>query len=261
MSKWAEKLFIQRADLSSKIMNLRWPYTEKAVDAMVRLLKEHGIDSGRLLDLCCGNGRVSIFFAKKGFEAVGVDFSEDYIEDARERAVEHGVSDSVTFRFGDVRKLREALGGAPETFDVVVSAWTSIGYSTNDDDLSIFRQARELSKENSILFITETVHEGRASLRRTEDSFMDLDDMIMLDQTRYDHATSELSTTWNFYRKRGKDLEFEDVLEYKVHVYSLSELCSLLGEAGWEVEAHYGNISTLQPMSPFTSMNIVAKAC
>ncbi len=261
MSKWAEKLFIKRADLSSKIMNLRWPYTEKAVDAMVRLLKARGIDSGRLLDLCCGNGRISILFAKKGFESVGVDFSGDYIEDARERAVEHGVSDLASFRVGDVRKLRETLGGEPETFDAVVSVWTSIGYSTKDDDLSIFRQARELSKENSILFITETVHEGRASMRRTENSFVDLDDMIMLDQTRYDHTTSELSTTWTFYKKRGRDLEFEDVLEYKVHVYSLSELCSLLGEAGWEVEAYYGNISTLQPMSPFTSMNIVAKAC
>jgi hypothetical protein len=49
-------------------------------------------------------------------------------------------------------------------------------------------------------------------------------------------------------------------VEFEIHVYSLSELSSLLREAGWETVRFYGNLSTLQPMSPLTSMNIVAKA-
>lgn len=260
MYNWAEKLFIERADLSIKIMNLRWPHTEKFVDGMINLLKENGIISGRLLDLCCGNGRISIFIARKGFKALGVDYSKYYLEDARKKAEENGVSDLVTFIEGDVRSLKDVLKDYNRQFDVVVSAWTSIGYSTREDDFSVFKQARELSKENAILFILDTMHEGRASLRKTDTSFIDLEDMIMLERSQYDQVTSEQSTVWTFYRKRGDDLILEDVLDYRVHIYSLSELSLLLERAGWKVVRHYGNITTLQPMSPFTGMNIVAKA-
>jgi hypothetical protein len=55
-------------------------------------------------------------------------------------------------------------------------------------------------------------------------------------------------------------LEFIDKVDITHHVYSLSELASLLLKAGWGTVASYGNLATLQPMSPLTHMNIVAKA-
>jgi len=72
--------------------------------------------------------------------------------------------------------------------------------------------------------------------------------------------TSQASTSWIFYNRCGQDLEFIDRVDITHHVYSLSELSSLLLKAGWETVASYGNLSTLQPMSPLTHMNIVAKA-
>ena len=72
--------------------------------------------------------------------------------------------------------------------------------------------------------------------------------------------TSQASTSWIFYNRRGQDLEFIDRVDITHHVYSLSELSSLLLKAGWETVASYGNLATLQPMSPLTHMNIVAKA-
>jgi len=56
------------------------------------------------------------------------------------------------------------------------------------------------------------------------------------------------------------DLEFIDRVEFELHVYSLSELCNLLSKAGWETTATYGNLATLQPRTPLSSLNIVAKA-
>jgi hypothetical protein len=55
-------------------------------------------------------------------------------------------------------------------------------------------------------------------------------------------------------------LQFIDKVDITLHVYSLSELSSLLMKAGWETVASYGNLATLQPMNPLTHMNIVAKA-
>jgi len=261
MSDWVKKLFVERSDLFLKLMNQRWSRTEELVNGMVKVLNDAGISSGNILDLCCGNGRISIYMAKKGFKAVGVDISKMFIDDAKNKAREHNVSGLVDFLEGDVRKLKEVVGTASHSFDVVVNAWTSVGYFSEEDDLNIFRQARELSREGAVLFIAETMHSHFISLRFTPTAYNELDDIILLENRKYDPTTSQMSSFWAFYHKRGEDLEFIDRIEIEHYIYSPSELSSLLRKAGWETVAHYGSLSTLQPMSPLTSLNIVAKAC
>lgn len=260
MSNWTKKLFIERADLFLKLMNQRWTLTDGLANGMSRLLETFGIKSGTLLDLCCGNGRVSIFMAKKGFKAVGVDMSKTFIEDAKRKAEQHGVVKAVTFLEGDVRKLKNVINPALQPFDVVVSAWTSIGLYSKEDDLSMFKQARQLSREGAILFVAETTHTEYLSIKFASTSYTQVGDMVMLENRKYDPIKAWANTSWTFYSKRGNDLEYVDRVDLEHHVYSLSELSALLRKAGWETIASYGNLSTLQSMTPLTSMNIVAKA-
>jgi len=110
------------------------------------------------------------------------------------------------------------------------------------------------------LFIAETMHSEFLSLKFTPTSYMEIDNIMLLESRKYDSTTSKLNTSWTFYNKREEDLEFIDRVEYELHVYSLSELSSLLRKAGWETIVTYGSLSTLQPMNPLTSLNIVAKA-
>jgi SAM-dependent methyltransferase len=260
MCDWVKKLFVEHADLFLKLMDERWPRTEEIVNGMVKVLDEYGITSGNLLDLCCGNGRISIFMAKKGFKAVGIDISRTFIEDAKSKAREHGVSNMVTFLEGDVRKLKEVVSETSKPFNIVVNAWTSIGYFSQEDDLNIFKQARELSSEDAVLFIAETSHSEFISLKFTPTAYAEIGDIIMLENRKYDPKTSQLSTTWAFYQKNGDNLKFIDKVDFELHIYSPSELSCLLRKAGWETVTFYGNLSTLQPMNPLTSLNIVAKA-
>jgi 2-polyprenyl-3-methyl-5-hydroxy-6-metoxy-1,4-benzoquinol methylase len=241
-------------------MDQRWAKTEPLVNGIVKMLDDFNIKSGNLLDLCCGNGRTSIYMAKKGFRAVSVDMSITFLDDAKRKAKEHRVSGLVTFVEGDVRKLKEVVGTVSQPFDVIVNVWTSIGFYRVKDDLSIFKQARQLSREGAILFIAETIHAEYLSLKFTPTSYAELDNIVMLENRKYDPITAQANTSWLFYKRRGENLEFIDKTEIVHHVYSLSELCSLLKRAGWETVASYGNLSTLQPMSPLTHMNIVAKA-
>jgi len=261
MKDWVNKLFIERSDLFLRLLNQRWLKTEELVNGMTKVLDGFGIESGNLLDLCCGNGRVSIYMAERGFKTVGVDISRAFLEDARRRAQEHGVSNLATFLEGDVRKLKETVSQRYSVpFDVLVNAWTSIGFYEEEDDLSIFRQARELSREEAILFVAETMHSEYLSIKFAPTSYTELDHILMLENRKYDPITSQATTSWIFYNRRGQDLEFIDKVDITHHVYNLSELSSLLRKAGWETVASYGNLATLQPMSPLTYMNIVAKA-
>jgi 2-polyprenyl-3-methyl-5-hydroxy-6-metoxy-1,4-benzoquinol methylase len=260
MNDWVRKLFIEHADLFLRSMDARWSRTEEIVDGMIRLLNGFGIASGNLLDLCCGNGRISVHMAKRGFKALGVDISKPFLEDAKKKAKENKLSDSVTFLEGDVRRLKKIIGDNQGPFDVVVNAWTSIGYYSQKDDLRIFKQARELSREGAILFVAETMHSDFLSVKFTPTSYAELDNIVMLENRKYDPTTSQMSTSWAFYRKQGQDLRFIASVDLDLHAYSLYELASLLRNAGWETVASYGSLSTLQSMSPLTSLNIVAKA-
>jgi SAM-dependent methyltransferase len=47
---------------------------------------------GRLVDLGCGTGRLAIHFARRGFECVGVDLSDEMLSQARANATAAGVS-------------------------------------------------------------------------------------------------------------------------------------------------------------------------
>jgi len=260
MSDWTRKLFINHSNLFLKLLNGRWSRTEEIVNGMVKVLGNFGIPSGNLLDLCCGNGRISIYMAKKGFKAVGVDISKAFLEDARRKAEEHKVSNMVTFLEGDARHLKEVVRSISQPFDVVVNAWTSIGYFSQQNDLNIFKQAREVSREGAILLIAETMHSDFLSLKFTPTAYTAIDNIVMLENRKYDPITSQISSSWTFYDKRGEDLMFIDRIEIENHAYSLSELSSLLRKADWEPVAFYGSFSTLQSMSPLTSLNIVAKA-
>jgi len=261
MSNWVKKLFIERADLFLKLMNQRWTKTEELTNGIIKVLNNCGITSGNLLDLCCGNGRISVHIAKKGFRAVGVDISKTFLEDAKKKASEHGVTNMVAFLEGDVRRLKEVVGRLSQPFDVVVNAWTSIGFYSEKDDRSTFKQARELSREGAILFITETMHSEYLALKFTPTSYTEIDDIMLLENREYDQITSQMSTCWKFYKRCGNDLVFIDKAEILHHIYSLSELSLLLKKAGWDMMTCYGSLSTLQAMNPLTSLNIVAKAC
>jgi len=72
--------------------------------------------SGEVLDIGCGLGDNSIYFASRGHSVTGLDGSPAAIEEARRRASEAGVS--VTFAVADATKLT----GYDGRFDTVIDS-------------------------------------------------------------------------------------------------------------------------------------------
>jgi len=68
----------------------------------------------RLLDLGCGTGWTSVFFAKRGYEVAGVDIAPDMIEQANLLKEKEGL-DNLTFAVCDYEELRYS-----ECFDCAV---------------------------------------------------------------------------------------------------------------------------------------------
>lgn len=112
------------------------------IDNLLEYLKPRPNDS--ILDLACGNGRHSIYLAKKGFEVVGIDLSQKSIDQAR-----HFETDNLSFYTHDMRNLFRV-----NYFDYVFNFFTSLGYFEKEhDNVRALQTAYTALKQNGVLVI------------------------------------------------------------------------------------------------------------
>jgi len=84
---------------------------EKELVEFVQLLKEKNI-TGSVLDIGCGGGRNSVYFAQQGFDVTGIDYTKSAIRLSKLLANEKNVD--VDFKVFDIIK------DDPGEFDIVI---------------------------------------------------------------------------------------------------------------------------------------------
>jgi SAM-dependent methyltransferase len=82
---------------------------------------------GRFIDLGCGTGRLAIHFAKKGFDCVGVDLSEEMLKQARTNAGETAVH----FQTGNLTAMPEFEAAS---FDYAACLFSTFGMIRGDEN-------------------------------------------------------------------------------------------------------------------------------
>ena len=78
-----------------------------------------------LLDLCCGQGRISIPLARNGIVVTGLDFSKDLLSIAQCEALKSGVK---------IKTVEADMRDIPfdNKFDAVINIFTALGYFESD---------------------------------------------------------------------------------------------------------------------------------
>jgi len=263
VNQWMVKEQWQKYLLPS--LTAGWNRAEATVEGLVKILEENGVKDGKVLDLCCGNGRLSTWMAKKGFTVVGLDISKMYLEGAERKAKEHGVESKARFIYGDMREVDQVLKDeAP--FDVVLNFKNSLGWWGDRGDEMVFAKARALTTKGGVLVIGECDHTGNMMRDFSAKDMIEREDYTILRNSWIDYLTTTFNSKWQFFKKNGNDLEYFDHFDFQARVYTPSELSSLLKRAGWEAVAVYSNIATQEPFTEQTiykgnrSMNLIAKA-
>ena len=110
--------------------------TSEEVDLLIRTVGLQRND--RILDLCCGQGRHSLEFARRGFpHVIGLDRSRYLIRLARKRAKQGDLL--VSFHEGDARRFRLREG----EFHCVCLLGNSFGYFERpEDDLAVLEAVK-----------------------------------------------------------------------------------------------------------------------
>jgi SAM-dependent methyltransferase len=185
----------------------------------------------RILDVPCGNGRLAIELAARGYQTAGVDLAEESVAEAKAEAARRGLG--VTIRHGDMREL-SGLG----TFDGAVCWGNSFGYLDDQGNADFLRAAAGVLRPGG-RFVLEfgTVAETIIPALK-ERTWYPIADMILAIENRYDAERGRLQTTYHFIRD-GKD----DVRLGSQQVFLFRELLALLRAAGFGEVAAYSSLA------------------
>ncbi len=257
---WVQRVFVERADLYIEVMNGTWSEGEQIAKSIARILRENGLDSGKVLDAFCGNGRVAIPLAMEGYEVVGVDISLPFIEDAKQKAERYRVSERTRFVVSDARMIDEVLKG--EEFDAVIIVSTSLGYYDGTTDEEILRKLRSLAKDGATLIIANTLHRETPDWRYCNKTFQRYGSLVLMEERKFDPLWSRLTSKWIILRDDGEgNLTKELEVNTEMRVYTPTELAEILKRAGWGVDSIYGDIRRMEKfIPPCTHLSLVAKA-
>jgi SAM-dependent methyltransferase len=183
----------------------------------------------RILDLCCGFGRMTLEFARRGFAATGVDITESYLKTAREDAAYENLD--IEFIREDVRDFRK-----PEFFDVAVNLYISFGYFADPLDDKKFIQNACDSLKNGGTLIIDTLGKEIAVRDFVESEWFEKAGFFVLTEYEALDSWAMLKNRWILV-KDGRQIE----RTFTQRLYSAAELRSLLFEAGFSQVEMYGD--------------------
>lgn len=104
--------------------------------------------TGRLLEIGCGAGNISIEMVKRGYEVTGIDFAATAIAWARENAA--STNTQVDFRVADVANLSTF---ETESFDIIFDG-NCIHCLVGKKREAAFKEIYRVLKPNGILFVS-----------------------------------------------------------------------------------------------------------
>lgn len=202
---------------------------EAAHDEVGSLIQLLDLTPGaRILDMCCGIGRHSVEFARLGYSVVGVDRLESFLEQAKAAAQRAEVT--VDWVLDDIRSFED-----PDSFDLILSMFTSFGYfEEHQDNLQVLVNLRKSLRDRGRLVI-ETI--GKETLARIfQERDWEVRGGVIFAQER--RVVADWKKMENRFLSFGPDHQKEHRVTH--WIYSAAELEGMLHSAGFSSVKFFG---------------------
>jgi SAM-dependent methyltransferase len=200
--------------------------TQAEVEFLERVLRIS--PRAQLLDVPCGNGRHALEFANRGYSVTGVDQSEEFIAELRDKSSVQG-----RWVLGD---MCEIPWGAE--FDGAYCFGNSFGYLNGANANRFLHGIARALKPGARFGIdtgmaAESILPGLLKTR-----WFKLGDIFMLSQNQYHPAEGRLDIEYTFIH--GGEVETRPTCSY---VFTVAELCRMHADAGLEAVELLGSIA------------------
>jgi len=195
------------------------------VTQILELAKPQGTT---VLDLCCGPGRHSVEFARRGFQVTGVDRSPFLLG----HAIDAGKQDNVAVEWVQ-QDMREFI--RPSSFHLALSLFTSFGYfQTQAEEERVLGNIHSSLKPGGVLVLDVKGKEGLAHIWKDSIISECADGSCVIQRPRAYDDFSRLKNEWLLV-KDGRCITHN----FEHFIYSGRELKDLLLRCGFaDVKLH-----------------------
>jgi cyclopropane fatty-acyl-phospholipid synthase-like methyltransferase len=235
-SNWYEDFFHGVSlDLWRKVISPE--QTKSEADFLVKALDCNA--GSHLLDVPCGNGRLSLELASRGYRVTGVDISEEFIAEAQSKVsppADAGGTESlprVEFLLGNMRHIAgEAI------YDGAYCFGNSFGFLEYADMESFLGGVARALKPGA-RFVIETGMAAESALTKFEaEASHQIEDILLTIKEQYLAEESCVDSEYIFERD-GKS----ESRKAKHWIYTAAEIRRMLERAGFEVLNLYGSLN------------------
>jgi ubiquinone/menaquinone biosynthesis C-methylase UbiE len=210
--------------------------SQKEVDQILSQIKVRR--KVKLLDLCCGEGRHSLLFSKKGHDVTGLDFSENFLKVARDKA--KAARQKISFIKADMREVSSHVD--KNSFDAVVSLFNSFGYfDLRKDDFKVLKEVHKVLKPGGF-FVINTINGNGAKIKLKAPvscGYEPLKNVFVIDRAFLDFKKMRTHAHWTIVdARKAKTPVFRG--SFQQNVYTHHEMKQLLKKAGFRVVKTWG---------------------
>jgi SAM-dependent methyltransferase len=185
----------------------------------------------RLLDLCCGQGRHSVTFAKHGFQVTGIDLNESYLELVRQAAKANEVE--LQTIAADMRQIP-----FQSHFDAIVNMYSSFGYLESEaEDIKVLESVAKALKPEGRLLLDMLNREWAIANYIQNDWHSGPDGTLYVERREFDLASSRMHVSFIIIEPGGSR---RDSIGHHIRLYTFTETARLLARAGIRVTGVFG---------------------
>lgn len=194
--------------------------------------------NAKILELCCGTGRLTLPIAQDGYNICSVDYTSSMLEQAKIKASEAGLD--INFIEADIRALN-----LPEKFDLIFIPFNSIRHLYKNEDLfKALRGVKNHLKEDglflldcfnpNIQYIVDGENEQKEIAAYTT---IDGREVLIKQIMIYENKSQINLIKWHYFING----EFNSIQDLDMRMFFPQELNSYLKWAGFNVIHKFGS--------------------
>lgn len=212
---------------------------EKRCEYILKLLQQHNHQPGITLDLACGTGKLTQLLAQKGVDVFGIDASAEMLSQAMQKSAENGLN---------ILYLRQKMQNIDlfGTINTCICTLDSINHLTNEADVAktFDRVGLFMDDDGLFVFDVNTVYKHRNVLADNTFVYENEKVFCVWQNSLKDNDIVQIDLDF-FCEENGVYYRSEE--SFCERAYSDEQIEKMLTDAGFEIEAVYGDMSFDKP--------------